>query len=202
MSDLPPGTNPFGSLRPHFVWVYAGFWFRVLAWWIDAFILTMLGWVTRLLFAPSLSVTLMNSGPGTGKYQISDIVQASYVPADYAYSYTTIQPVWHWHGHGFYEIAQFVLPALYYILFESSPLQATPGKRACHMRVTDLMGRRIGIGRAAARFFGHFLSFMLMGLGYLMVLWTRRKQALHDLLAGTCVIRRQEEALVSFAPPA
>jgi uncharacterized RDD family membrane protein YckC len=205
MSDLPPGPNPFGSLRPRHVWVYAGFWFRVLAWGIDAFILIVLSGIARALLAPSLTVTLMNTGPGSGKYQISDIVQADYVPSDYGYSYHTysyhlLQPTWH--GHGFYEILRFALWALYYILFESSRLQATPGKLACHMRVTDLAGRKISPGRAAGRYFGHILSFMLMGLGCLMVLWTRRKQALHDMLAGTCVIRRQEEALVTFAPPA
>lgn len=206
MSDLPPGSDPFasrspyvppGRVEPRSVWVYAGFWFRVLAWGIDACIISVAGWVVGLLLSPSLTVTLMNSGPGVGKYQISDLVRVSDIPAEYSYQF--IHPAWH--GSGLYELVQFILPALYYILFESSRLQATPGKMACRMRVTDIHGSRITIGRAAGRYFGKFLSFILMGIGFLMVMWTARKQGLHDLLAGTCVIRRQEEALVNFAPP-
>ncbi|MBB2168986.1 RDD family protein [Gluconacetobacter aggeris] len=204
MPDVPPLSDPFGSLHPRHVWVYAGFWFRALAWVIDAFILSVLGAIMRLLLSPSLTVTLTNGGSASDKYQISDIIRVSDVirdvPVDYSYSYSGFHPTWH--GNGLYEILQLLLPALYYILFESSRLQGTPGKRACHMRVADLHGQRIGIGRAALRYFGHFLSVLTLGLGFLMVVWTRRKQTLHDLLAGTCVIRRQEEALVSFTPPA
>ncbi|GBQ30368.1 RDD family protein [Gluconacetobacter sacchari] len=203
MPDVPPLSDPFGSLHPRYVWVYAGFWFRVLAWIIDAVILKVLSWGVSLLIAPSLTLTVINGNAPASRYEISDIVRISdvarAVPADYAYSYGTFHPTWH--GNGVYELLQFVLPALYYILFESSRLQATPGKRACRMRVADLQGARIGIGRATVRYFGHILSVLTLGLGFLMVTWTRRKQALHDLLAGTCVIRQQDEALVSFTPP-
>ncbi|MBB2203783.1 RDD family protein [Gluconacetobacter takamatsuzukensis] len=203
MSDVPPLSDPFGSLHPRHVWVYAGFWFRTLAWIIDACILSVLGGIMRILVAPSLTVTLTNGGAAADKYQISDIVRISDVtttlPVDYSYSYSGFHPTWH--GNGVYEILQLLLPALYYVLFESSRLQGTPGKRVCRMRVTDLHGRQIGFGRATVRYVGHFLSILTLGLGFLMVVWTRRRQALHDLLAGTCVIRSQEEALVSFTPP-
>ncbi|GBQ81161.1 hypothetical protein AA13595_0536 [Gluconacetobacter johannae DSM 13595] len=197
-SDTPFGTSPFGRVPPRHVWVYAGFWFRVLAWWVDTMVVCVLGWAVSLAVAPSLSITILDSGTGGGlgggKYQIADIV-----PADYSYSYNMLQPTWH--GSGLYEALQFVLPALYFILFESSRLQATPGKLLCRMRVTDVQGARIGVRRAAGRYFGKFLSLLLCGFGFLMVMWTSRKQGLHDLLAGTCVIRRQEEALLTFTPP-
>ncbi|HEX4966512.1 MAG TPA: protein kinase [Thermoanaerobaculia bacterium] len=77
---------------------------------------------------------------------------------------------------------------LYYALFESSSLTATPGKRALGMRVTDLEGRRISFGRATGRYFGKILSGIL-GLGFLAMLWSPRKQCLHDQIAGCLVLR-------------
>lgn len=78
---------------------------------------------------------------------------------------------------------------LYFALFESSSLQATPGKLALGLRVTDDQGRRIGFGRATGRYFGKIISGLILGIGYMMAGWTRRKQALHDMMAGCCVVR-------------
>lgn len=79
---------------------------------------------------------------------------------------------------------------LYFALFESSASQATPGKRAMGIKVVDHGGRRISFGRASGRYFGKILSGMILDIGYLMAGWTARKQALHDLLAGTLVVFR------------
>lgn len=76
---------------------------------------------------------------------------------------------------------------LYCTLFESSAWQATVGKRALGIKVTDLRGERIGFGRAAARFAAKLLSVLTLCLGYLFIVVTRRRQALHDLVAGTLV---------------
>ena len=77
---------------------------------------------------------------------------------------------------------------LYYALMESSPWQATLGKRALSIVVTDLDGNRISFGRATARYWAKLLSGLLMGIGYLMALFTEKKQAMHDSLAGCLVI--------------
>jgi uncharacterized RDD family membrane protein YckC len=82
-----------------------------------------------------------------------------------------------------------VVQWLYYALLESSSKQATVGKMALGIRVTDLEGRRITFGRATGRYFGKFLSGLILGIGFLMAAFTERKQALHDLLAGTLVVR-------------
>lgn len=79
---------------------------------------------------------------------------------------------------------------LYFALFECSRLQATPGKLVVRLAVTDLYGRRIGFGRATGRFFAKLLSGLILDIGYMMAGWTTRKQALHDMLAGTCVVRK------------
>jgi uncharacterized RDD family membrane protein YckC len=56
--------------------------------------------------------------------------------------------------------------------------------------VTGLDGGRISFGRATGRYFGKILSGMILMVGYLMAGFTDRKQALHDMLAGTLVVRR------------
>ena len=88
-----------------------------------------------------------------------------------------------------------VIALLYWSLFEASAVQATPGKLAVGIRVTDTAGARLGFGRALLRNVLKILSFLILLIGYLMAAFTRRKQALHDLMAGTLVVRRGEEAL-------
>lgn len=79
---------------------------------------------------------------------------------------------------------------LYFAAFESSSWQATPGKRALGMRVVDLHGAPIGFGRATGRFLGKIPSGLILCIGYMMAGWTTRKQALHDMMAGCCVVRQ------------
>ena len=79
---------------------------------------------------------------------------------------------------------------LYFSLMESSRLQATVGKLAVGIVVTDENGMRIGFGRATGRYFAKFISAIILGIGYLMAGWTQRKQALHDMIAGTLVVRK------------
>jgi len=69
-------------------------------------------------------------------------------------------------------------------------MQATLGKRIVGLKVTDLAGNRIGFGRATGRHFAKMLSSMIMNIGYIMVAFTDRKQGLHDMLAGTLVMKR------------
>jgi len=77
---------------------------------------------------------------------------------------------------------------LYYALMESSNWQATLGKRAFGIKVTDDAGRRVSFGVATGRYFGAAISNMILYVGYMLAGWTARKQALHDLMAGTCVV--------------
>ncbi len=81
---------------------------------------------------------------------------------------------------------------LYAAILESSRWQATVGKRAMDIYVTDLQGRRIGFAKASARFFGKLVSALILGIGFIMIAFTERKQGLHDQLAGCLVVRRKE----------
>ena len=83
-----------------------------------------------------------------------------------------------------------VIGWLYFACMESSSHQATPGKLVLGLRVTDESGQRIGFGRASGRHFGKFVSAIILGIGFLMAGFTARKQALHDLMAGTLVLRK------------
>ena len=79
---------------------------------------------------------------------------------------------------------------LYWPLFESSPLQATPGKMILKLQVTDLEGQRISIGRALVRNVSKVLSLLPFGFGFMMVGTTLRYQCLHDKIAKTLVLKR------------
>ncbi|MFA6280566.1 MAG: RDD family protein [Bdellovibrionales bacterium] len=100
----------------------------------------------------------------------------------------------------FFMIFQFVLGVAYGTVMEGGCAGATWGKRYCGLRVTDVQGQRIGYGAAALRNAGiNVLSVALsmdMTLGlmlapfYLMPLFTKKKQALHDIVAQTIVVQR------------
>lgn len=79
---------------------------------------------------------------------------------------------------------------LYFALLESSEKQATFGKMALGMQVTDDEGKRISFAKATGRFFGKIISGMILMIGYLMIIWTEKKQALHDKMVRTLVIKQ------------
>lgn len=79
---------------------------------------------------------------------------------------------------------------VYSTLLESSRRQATVGKMALSIKVTDLDGERVGIAQAAGRNLAKLLSLATLAIGFMLAGWTARKQALHDLLARTLVISK------------
>jgi uncharacterized RDD family membrane protein YckC len=78
---------------------------------------------------------------------------------------------------------------LYSALQESSETQATFGKKMMGIVVTDLDGNRISFGRATGRHFAKIPSACVLLIGYIMAAFTERKQALHDMMAGTLVVK-------------
>ncbi len=83
-----------------------------------------------------------------------------------------------------------ILGWLYFALMESSAQQATLGKMALGIKVTDLNGERISFARATGRHFSKIISAVLLLIGYLMVAFTERKQGLHDMIAGCLVVNK------------
>jgi uncharacterized RDD family membrane protein YckC len=82
-----------------------------------------------------------------------------------------------------------VMNWLYFALMESSAKQATLGKMALSIKVIDVNGQRIGFGKATGRYFGKIISGIILAIGYMMAGWTERKQALHDMMASTLVVK-------------
>jgi uncharacterized RDD family membrane protein YckC len=82
-------------------------------------------------------------------------------------------------------------PWLYWAGMESSKHQATIGKMALGMAVTDQFSNRISFLRASARYFGKILSSMTLMIGFILAAFTQRKQALHDMLAGCLVVNAE-----------
>lgn len=86
-------------------------------------------------------------------------------------------------------LLELVIGWLYFVLLETSQKQATLGKMLVEIKVTDINGNRLGFGQATGRYFSKMISMIILGVGFLFPLWTPRKQALHDIIAGTLVLR-------------
>jgi uncharacterized RDD family membrane protein YckC len=154
---------------------YAGFWLRFAAYLIDGVILGIpFGIVViALLFA--------FGGFGLLLHRTSQ-VDPSAVPA-------LIAPfiMMFWLAILLFVGAQW----LYFAGMESSERQATFGKSAMSLRVTNSEGRRLSFGHATGRFFAKIVSGLIpFAIGYIMAGFTARKQALHDLIAGTLVLKK------------
>jgi uncharacterized RDD family membrane protein YckC len=80
---------------------------------------------------------------------------------------------------------------LYFSLMESSKRQATLGKLALGIQVTDMDGKRVSFGKATGRHFGKFISALILFFGFFMAGWTEKKQGLHDMMAGCLVVVRE-----------
>lgn len=156
---------------------YAGFWLRFVANIIDGLIL---GLGIIVLFVPFFF--LMG-----GAALLESLPQHHYhgQPLDPAQMVAFL-------GFIFTLVALSVIAKwLYYAYLESGEKQATVGKQAMGVYVTDLQGQRLSFGRASGRFFAKIVTGMVpLGIGYIMAGFTERKQALHDMIASTLVLRR------------
>src|SRR5205823_11478786 len=85
--------------------------------------------------------------------------------------------------------AAIVGPLLYWGLMQASARQATFGKSLLGMKVTDAAGQRLSLGRSLGRELAKYVSAIPAGLGFLLAAFTGRKQALHDMIASTTVLR-------------
>jgi uncharacterized RDD family membrane protein YckC len=79
----------------------------------------------------------------------------------------------------------------YFTFMESSPAQGTVGKILLGLKVSDLDGRRIRWRKANGRYWGRWISQLPSSVGFLLPLFTEKKQALHDILSGCVVVKKQ-----------
>lgn len=157
----PPAGNPSAAgLGGDFA--YVGFWMRVVARLIDGFVVGFGVIVLLLLVA-------LAGGGDFAALASPDPEQTS------AGMVLLILLIY------------LIIPWLYFALQESSPAQATLGKRAIGARVTDLNGDRISFAHATGRYFATALCYITLYIGFLMAAFTARKQALHDMATNTVV---------------
>jgi uncharacterized RDD family membrane protein YckC len=149
--------------KPETIDVYAGFWFRAMAAIIDS----ILSYIISVALAIAIIYLLFSTG----------IVSMS----------TQAQATEFGEGVGF--IISLIIQTLWWACFESSKWQATPGKKLFGLMVIDTEGRRITFGKALLRYLCKFLSFITILIGFIMAAFTKKKQALHDKMVGTLVIR-------------
>lgn len=168
----PPPIQPLPTATTASLEDYAGFWQRFGAWVIDYVVLLI----------PS-SVIAIGMGAGRAFEHLmtqlqSGVSQATAV-AEYA---VAIRPA---------TLILLAIGFVYYVAFEASKWQATPGKMALRLRVTDVDGNRLSLGRSAARNairLVNAITSLIPCAFYIVIAFSQRKQGLHDLLAKTLVL--------------
>jgi uncharacterized RDD family membrane protein YckC len=162
--------------------VYAGLWRRLAAAIVDILALFLMLWMVNWASGSLLVQPIETFEPGAGETVVGS---------------THVVPT----GFGF--IVGFIFSWLYFALLQSSPRQATLGKIMFGMVVTDLDGRPIGFLRATRRFLGKIVSILILFIGLIMIAFTARHQGLHDMIAGTLVLRQgMAPAAARTEPPA
>jgi len=143
--------------------VYAGFWLRAIAFIIDNLIL---GLIFTVVIFSNPNAFLVNPDLNN----LSFTMKPPFTPTGFLVIYLL---VW-----------------AYFTFFESSVWQATPGKKMLRIYVVDLNGGRLTFAHAAIRNVARMISGLVI-VGYFIAGFTEKKQALHDMLARSLVIRRR-----------
>ncbi|RWY55593.1 RDD family protein [Mucilaginibacter gilvus] len=88
-------------------------------------------------------------------------------------------------------IVALTIPArlIYSVVMESGPKQGTYGKQLLKIRVCDMYGERIDTSKAVGRNVAKILSVATFFVGYLIIFFNKKQQALHDIVADTLVIK-------------
>jgi len=139
---------------------YAGFWRRLAAYIIDSIVALIAAYTVAL--AGALLIGL----PGGERFEGPALtIAVTWIIASYL-----------------------IVPWLYWVLMESSSVQATLGKKALGIVVTDIEGRRVTFIRGTVRYWAKVLSLLTLLIGFILAAFTPRKQALHDIISGCLVV--------------
>jgi uncharacterized RDD family membrane protein YckC len=146
--------------------VYAGFWIRFCAKFLDGIILAIIGACLNMTIAYLVLGSPNYLGRALLKYSPHDrlVFQAISFPLG---------------------IAVAIVYACFFIL----RWDATPGKMALGLKLVRSDGERLSAGRIIGRYFSEWLSAIILCIGYIMVAFDEEKQALHDRICDTRVIR-------------
>jgi uncharacterized RDD family membrane protein YckC len=155
--------------------IYAGFWLRFVAYIIDSIIIGAVYWVMSIpifaIFGISQAAEMQNME------NMSEAEAMGMAGTIMALSGATTFLIT-------------VIAILYWSLMESSKYQATVGKIALGLKVTDMDGKNLDFVKALVRNLCKIISSMIMGIGYIMAGFTEKKQGLHDIIANTLVVKK------------
>jgi uncharacterized RDD family membrane protein YckC len=154
---------------------YAGFWLRFVAYIIDFIIIYVVqSFILVPLFAlMGLSLATQMPDPDSmTDAQAMGMVGSLMAAAGVASLISTVIGIFYW------------------TLMESSKYQATIGKLALGLRVTDMDGKNLDFVKALIRNVSKIISGMILLIGYIMVGFTEKSQGLHDIIAGTLVVKK------------
>lgn len=143
---------------------YAGFWVRFFAGTLDV----------AFLMPPFLMLVYLF---GTGDYEVIEINGFQ----RYIY-YSESSPSEH-----LFSLISYALSICYLGYFLATKQQATFGKRFLGIYVGNPDGSRLSTKKSWARALASLLTAATCGLGFLLVIFTKEKTSLHDLICNTRV---------------
>jgi uncharacterized RDD family membrane protein YckC len=146
--------------------IYAGFWKRLFAYFLDFLILQGVGIIVGFAVG---AITAIIDPLAFESEAASQATQARLTPI-----LVILIQLFFW---------------LYCATMESQK-QATLGKMALGIKVTDTNGNKISFARASARHFAKILSIIPIGFGFFMVAFTDKKQGLHDIITKCIIVNR------------
>ena len=158
----PPLSGAAGSRASLASRPKAGFWIRGVAFLVDAILIAALTWFGGLLVH--------------GSVWLGGAVS------------TTPEVALEWLESAAGMMLSLLIETAYFTLYVGHSGQ-TPGKKLLRLKVIRTSGEEVGFGLAFVRWIGQGISFLTLGIGYLMIAFTRNKQGLHDKIAGTFVVR-------------
>jgi uncharacterized RDD family membrane protein YckC len=156
---------------------YGGFWIRFAAYLIDSIIVGIpLGILSIIIFAVFFGVSGAFDAALYDPTYLEQDVTGEEAGAFFGAYFVTM-------------LVNFIVAVLYFAGLHASKWQATIGKKLVGLKVTDMNGNRISFWRGLGRYLAMtFLSSIFM-IGYIIAAFTEKKQALHDLIARTVVVK-------------
>lgn len=144
---------------------YVSFGKRLLAYFIDFGIISILGNLVQNMFGQN-SISMMLRVESLEELQQLQAASNSSLPT----------------------LISIILAVAYYMIFLVNYDGATPGKRVMAIKITKESGEKLTYPVVFIRYLGMFISSISFGLGFLWILWDKKKQSWHDKIAKTIVV--------------
>ncbi|WP_421875030.1 RDD family protein [Marinoscillum sp.] len=153
---------------------YAGFWLRFVAYIVDKILISTVQWIVILPVLGALGISMASME------NMEYMSEEDAIGMVIGMVSTMIGSI----------LVAYVIELIYFSLMEASKYQASIGKMALGLKVTDTDGKPLDFGKALLRNLGKIVSQMIIYIGYIMAGLTEKKQALHDMIAGALVVKK------------